>query len=131
MGLEKDVVRRFAALLETGRLTDFEELVAPDFELDGPSVARPMNRAEVRSAIEEATASFDERSYRIEELIAEGEHVMARFTISGTQRADYMGVPNRGKRYTIAGVSIYRVVQGRITREWELVDRKAFFEQLR
>jgi steroid delta-isomerase-like uncharacterized protein len=131
MAVEKDVVRRFAALLETGRLTDFEELVAPDFELDGPSVARPMNRAEVRSAIEEATASFDERSYRVEELIAEGEHVMARFTISGTQRADYMGVPNRGRRYTIAGVSIYRVVQGRITREWELVDRKAFFEQLR
>lgn len=131
MAAEKDVVRRFAALLETGGLTDFEELVAPDFELDGPSVARPMTRAEVRSAIEDATASFDERSYRIEELIAEGERVMARFTISGTQRADYMGVPNRGKRYTIAGVSIYRVVDGRITREWELVDRKAFFEQLK
>lgn len=131
MTAAKEVVRRFAALMETGNLAGFDELISPTFELCGPTVKQPMGRAEVRRAIEDVTACFDDRSYRIEELLEEGERVMARFTISGTQRAAYMGIPTLGRRFTIAGVSVYRVVAGRITAEWELVDRKSFSEQLR
>jgi steroid delta-isomerase-like uncharacterized protein len=130
MTLAKGLVRRFAAMLETGDLAEFDALTTADFALCGPTVLKPMPRADVRAAIEEMAGCFEQRSYRIDELLVEGDRVMARYTISGTQRAPYMGIASQGRRFTMAGVSVYRVAAGRSQEEWELVDRKAFAVQL-
>lgn len=126
----KDIVRRFAALVESGDLTALDELLAPDFALHNPLLQHPLNREEVRRAIQEVNASFDDRRCAIEELVAEGNQVVARYTLSGKQRADYQGIRSTRQHFKVAAVSFYRVAGGKIAEEWELVDRKSLVEQL-
>ena len=65
----------------------------------------------------EVWAAYPDSRFAVEELIAEGDKVVSRFTWSGTQRGEFWGVPPTGKRMTVAGIWIHRVVDGRIT--WE------------
>lgn len=126
----RELVRRFAAMLESGDLDEFDALVHPHFRLLNPRLAAAMNQAEVRRAIEELAACFAARRYDVQEVLVDGDRAAVRYTVSGTQRADYHGIKSRGRRFQIAAVSIYEVVDGRIAQEWELVDRQSLVEQL-
>lgn len=127
---QKALVRRFAAMLDSGDLAEFDRLVTPDFTLRTPLLEAPMSRAAVRSAIHEVGECFSESTHVIDELVQEREVVVARYAISGQQIADYQGTPSTGARFTIAGVSIYRFAEGLISEEWELVDRSSLLKQL-
>ncbi len=127
---QKALVRRFAAMLDSGDLAEFDCLVTPDFTLKTPMLQSPMSRAAVRSAIGEVCECFSESTHVIDALVQEGDVVVARYAISGRQVADYQGIPSTGARFTIAGVSIYRFAEGLICEEWELVDRSSLVKQL-
>jgi predicted ester cyclase len=53
-----------------------------------------------------------------EDLIAEGDKVVSRFTMSGTHSDEFMGVPPTGRRVTMSGIDIVRVAGGKITEFW-------------
>jgi predicted ester cyclase len=65
-----------------------------------------------------------------EEQIAEGDKVVSRFTMYGTHRAAFMGIPATGRSVAVKGVVIDRVVDG----EWKdsrlLMDNLSLLQQL-
>jgi predicted ester cyclase len=66
----------------------------------------------------------------VEDMVAEGDKVAVRWTWSGKHTGDYMGMAPTGKPVTMTGVSIIRVVGGRITEEWDESDNLGFMTQL-
>jgi steroid delta-isomerase-like uncharacterized protein len=59
-------------------------------------------------------AAFPDQAWRIEDLIAEGDKVVARSTMTGTHTGDFFGIPPTGKAVAVTGVHIVRVADGRI-----------------
>ena len=66
----------------------------------------------------------------MEDLIAEGDKVVARNTVTGTHQGEYMGLPPTGKSITYREIFIFRVVDGRIAETWGVVDVLSQLKQL-
>ncbi|MBI4964699.1 MAG: ester cyclase [Desulfomonile tiedjei] len=67
---------------------------------------------------------------KINEQIAEGDRVVTRWTVTGTQRADLPGIPNRGCSFKVGGITISRVSDGHIAEEWQDWDDAGLRRQL-
>src|SRR5687767_453074 len=128
----KALVRRlFDDVWNTGNVALVDDLLAPDFvdhaaQMGGGDPTRDGFKTQVRLF---RTAFPDGRS-QIEDLIAEDDRVVARWTDGGAQRGEWMGVPPTGKRVTMTGIDVYRIEQGRIAEFWCSEDELGLLRQL-
>ncbi|MFG3338429.1 ester cyclase [Glycomyces sp. NPDC048151] len=70
-------------------------------------------------------------AFRVDELIAEGDRVYARWTQHGRHLAEVDGVPATGEPLTEVASAVYRVEDGLIAEYWIQIDRHGLAEQLR
>ena len=68
--------------------------------------------------------------FTIEDLIAEGDKVVVRWTNSGTNVGEFLGMPPTGKSFTIAGIDIHRLQDGKMAEHWHVVDNFSMLLQL-
>ena len=111
----KALVRRFQVEMWKGNLAIIDELVAPETELAG--VTRDQWKASVRESLE----LMPDLGFTIDEMIAEGDTVMFRWTMTGTL-AKVMSTPYgpaqpTGKLITATGISIHRFENGQIVED--------------
>jgi steroid delta-isomerase-like uncharacterized protein len=66
----------------------------------------------------------------VEELVAEGDKVMSRVALRGTHGGDLGGMPPTGKTFTVSAFTVFRIVDGRIAEEWEILDELGMMHQL-
>jgi predicted ester cyclase len=74
--------------------------------------------------------AFPDYHYTIEELIAEGDKIVARWTFSGTQKGEYMGIAAIGKHASGTGTSTFRIFGGKIVEELVDYDALGIWQQL-
>jgi len=63
-------------------------------------------------------AAFPDLHFTFEDLIAEGDKVVVRWTSRGTQQGELMGIPPTGKQFSATGIEIYRLEGGKIVEHW-------------
>ena len=116
----KQVVRRLIDdVMNAGRLDVLDELY--------DSRLAPV----ARRWVEPFLGSFTEVHMRVVELVAEDGTVVGRFACSGTHTGTWLGHAATGRRFTdVAEVYFFRIVDGRITRAWELEDTLTRLRQL-
>lgn len=66
----------------------------------------------------------------IEEIVAEGELVVTRWTVRGTHAGEWRGIAPTGKPVTITGMTIHRVVDGKIAEAWAEEDWLGVMQQI-
>jgi predicted ester cyclase len=69
-------------------------------------------------------------TFTIEDLIAEGDRVVVRWTNSGRHVGDFLGAAPTDRPYAMAGIDIYRVEAGRLAEHWHVVDQLSMLQQL-
>ena len=75
-------------------------------------------------------AAFPDVHLAVELLVAEGEYVVARWTMAGTHRGAWGGVAPTGQRVRFAGVNIFRFADGKVAELWNHRDDQGLREQL-
>ena len=65
---------------------------------------------------------FPDIQWTVEELISEGDKLAARFTMRGTHRGQFMGVPPTEKPITVQALNIYHLKNGQIAKEFGAPD---------
>jgi steroid delta-isomerase-like uncharacterized protein len=75
-------------------------------------------------------AVFPDLEWRIDDLIAEGDKVVARTTMRGTQLGDFFGMPPTGRTVEMNGVHIMRIADGKIIEHWGSNDDLGLMRQL-
>jgi predicted ester cyclase len=73
---------------------------------------------------------FPDLTWDIDDLIAEGDKVVARTTMSGTQLGDFFGIPPTGRAVSMTGVHILRIADGKIAEHWGNNDDLGLMRQL-
>ena len=63
-------------------------------------------------------------------MVAEGDKVAARITMTGTHKGEYMGAPPTNKKITIRAIAIERFAGGKIVEEWGMSDTLSILRQL-
>jgi predicted ester cyclase len=66
----------------------------------------------------------------IEDLIAEGDKVVARWRSHATHQGDYMGIAPSGKEVEFTGISVYRIEEGKIAESWTVEDQLGLMRQI-
>ena len=74
--------------------------------------------------------AFPDLNITIEDMIAEGDKVVGRITMSGTHRGEFMGVVPTGKQITLGLIDITRFADGKIVERWSEGDMLGMMQQL-
>jgi steroid delta-isomerase-like uncharacterized protein len=120
--------RAFEELLSGGRLELAEQLYAKDFVNHG--LHRDISLAEDQAALKGWHEAFPDVVIVPEKLIAEGDLVTIYWIARGTNTGTGNGLPATGKRVEQAGITIWRIVNGRIKEEWSAFDQLSLMQQL-
>jgi steroid delta-isomerase-like uncharacterized protein len=75
-------------------------------------------------------AAFPDIRFTIEDLVAEGDKVVTRWSCTGTHRGEFMGLAPTGKQVPVSGMNISRIVEGKVVEERVELDTLRFFQQL-
>lgn len=75
-------------------------------------------------------AAFPDIQVQIDDLLAEGDRLVARWTARGTHQGELMGIPPTGKAVTITGIVIDRFENGKAVELWEVIDQMGLMQQL-
>jgi steroid delta-isomerase-like uncharacterized protein len=78
----------------------------------------------------ELTTSFPDLCFTIEDTIAEGEKMVACWTISGTHQKDYMGIPATGRKISLEGITIHHIRNKKILDSYARWDVLGLMRQL-
>jgi steroid delta-isomerase-like uncharacterized protein len=107
-----------------------EELCAPDYVYHGPGVFGDMDLAAIKQMVPAFYTAFPDQYTTLEDLIAEGDKVVSRYTLRATHQGEFMGVPATGKVVTWTGIIISRFAGGKWVEDWEQADMLGLFQQL-
>ena len=125
----KALVRRYLAeILSAGRLDLLDQLLAPDFVDSTPGAPRDVRGPElVRLAQQRAREIFPQVEYKVDDLIAEGDKVVARYTVRATSKRTESAP---GQPIEVTGITVFRIADGKIRETWIVNDQVEMFMQL-
>jgi steroid delta-isomerase-like uncharacterized protein len=120
--------RAFEEILSGGRFELTEQLYAKDFVNHG--IHRNASLEEDQAALKGWHQAFSDISIVPEMLIAEGDLVTVYWIARGTNTGIGNGLPATGKKAELAGITIWRIVDGKIKEEWSAFDQLSMMKQL-
>ena len=126
----KAIVRRYQQLLNKNKLDALGEVVAEDFQMPDLFPGLPQGIAGARMIHQIGIAGMPDWHVTIEDLIAEGDKVAARITMTGTQTGEFVGLPPSDKKVTISGMYIARIANGKIVEHRGIEDALGMLQQL-
>jgi ketosteroid isomerase-like protein len=113
-----------------------DEILAPTIRI------HTIQHAAVTSQTVESTPESEKAAYAwlrsvwgdwrmtIDEMIAEGDRVMVRWTFHGRHQGELHGLAPTGRTVTYSGINIFRLEGGRIAEIWDIYDRLWLWQQL-
>ena len=127
----KTIVRRYREAHNTNQLDRLDEIVEASLITHNLLPGLPPGLEGGKMAHMGGMASFPDMYVTTEDLIAEGDRVVERWTNSGTYTgAPFFGTPPNEKRFSMRGISIYRIANGRIVEHWGEMDFLGLLQQL-
>lgn len=114
----------------TGDTALIDEVLAPDFVNHELANVTPPHRELYKRAIRETKAAFPDFTVTVEDMIAEGERLAARWHATGTHTGEVPGQPPTGKRVQLRGMTMVRIADGRIAEFWKQDDSSTVPQQL-
>jgi len=114
----KAIVRRFFEEGPSkGDLVAANELLSPNFSLHTPLPSAPGIQG-INDIITTCRAAFEHLNVKVEDMVAEGDKVTARFMARGVHRGSFMNLPPTGRPITMTGIEIFRIEDGKIAELW-------------
>src|SRR6266513_654438 len=120
--------RAFEEILSQGKFELAEQLYARDFVNHG--IHRDAGLEEDQAALKGWHQAFPDIAIVPEKLIAEGDLVAIYWIARGTNTGTGNGLPATGKKGELAGITIWRIVDGKIREEWSAFDQLSMMQQL-
>jgi len=125
-----ELVRRYFDELHTeGDLVTAEEVVAADavFHIPGAELTGPEGISGLVTLLHTA---FPDVEFPMEDVVAEGDKVVVRWTMRGTSEAEFQGIPPTGEAVEMTGIGYLTVADGMIVENWIEYDLYGLLQQL-
>jgi len=126
----KALIRRaYEEAFNQRKLAVLDELDTPDFVVHNASTTMQGLEA-FKQFLSLYLTAFADALFTVEDLIAEGDKVVARHTFRGTHTGNLMGIAPTGKQVTTTGVTITRFANGKGVELWGNSDDLGLLQQL-
>jgi steroid delta-isomerase-like uncharacterized protein len=117
------VARRvFEEIFNQGKFQVADEIYASDFVNHG--LHRNFDLQEDQAAVHAEKKAFPDLKITVDLMVAEADLVTVVWTFRGTNTAAGYGLPPTGARIELRGITVWRIVDGKIREEWTSFDCK-------
>jgi predicted ester cyclase len=118
----KALFQKLLELQVNGDLNTVDQVIAPNWVDHNPPMPLPQGY--------EGFKQLSDLHGEIEDMLAEGDKVAARWRVRMTNTGSFMGMPPTGKTVEFIATGIFRVVDGRVTDNWVNPDMLGLLQQL-
>jgi steroid delta-isomerase-like uncharacterized protein len=122
----KELFKRFLDGMNTNDVETIsktiDEFVEPDAVIRTPVPLKVTGAQALKEVFNTLHRAYPDLHVEVEDMIAEGDKVVGRNTVTGTHRGEYMGIAPTGKSVRYNEIFIFRFVNGRIAETWGVVD---------
>jgi predicted ester cyclase len=124
--LNSDIIQRIFDATNRQDLDELSRLYAPAFTVNGA----PTAFAQFAANLPAFFAAFPDAIGTIDELVQEGDRVVARWTTVATHLGTYAGALPTGRRVTWSGINVYAVTNGCVVAMWQSADTFGLLQQI-
>jgi steroid delta-isomerase-like uncharacterized protein len=126
----KTVMRQFfEEVYNRGNQSYMDEMSRPDFvshDRGNPT----HDREGVKQIVTAIRSAFPDVHFTADDVLAEGDKVVARFTMVGTHKGEFMGIPATNRPIVVTGIDIVRFVDGKAVEHWHEWSGMELLQQL-
>ena len=127
----KIVMNRFVEFINTANENLAKQIISPDAVFYVPGSPEPMRGPDGYLAIVGMMRSgFPDIQWTLEEMVAEGDRVAARYRMRGTHQGVFFGVPPTGKTIIVQSMAFYQLSGGQFIKEHGLPDMLSLLQQI-
>ena len=127
----KAISRRELEIFSSGDLSIADEIISPDYVGHDPATPEPIRGPEgVKEQAAGYRAAFPDLEVTIDHQVTEGDYVVTRWTARGTHDGELFGTAPTGRSVTTSGISIERVVDGKIVEDHTVWDTMGLMQQI-
>jgi len=132
MSLEENKVleRSSLDLITEKNFAAIDQIYSPTYVRHDPDSPQVRTREDYRKYLAGLCTVFPDLHFAIEDLIAEENQVVCRFSIRGTHSEPWRGLPATGKQVMITGINISSISEGKIVEDWFNTDIFSLAQQL-
>jgi steroid delta-isomerase-like uncharacterized protein len=122
MSDNKRTIRRYyEEVFNQGRLEVLDEIVVPNHVEHNPLPGQTQGLEGIKQRVAMLRAAFNPQ-FTLEDVLAEGDKVVVRWSNRGTHLADFFGVPATGRTVVVSGIDIHQLRDGKMSEHWDVVD---------
>jgi predicted ester cyclase len=122
-------MRVFDEIFNQGQFQVADEIYAPNFQNHG--LHRSVDLNTDQEAVHAEKKAFPDLRISVQQMVAEGDKLAVLWTFQGTHTGSgYEGLPPTGTRVEIRGITIWRIVDGRIVEEWSSFSETGAYLQM-
>jgi steroid delta-isomerase-like uncharacterized protein len=126
----KTLARRwFEDLFSGGNLDAANEILSAEF-VDHLTHEEERGLEELKHYVTIYRTAFPDIQDTLEQIVAEGDKVVIRWTSRGTHQGEFMGVAPTGRLVTFTGMRLFRIAENKIAESWVNIDERGMQEQL-
>jgi steroid delta-isomerase-like uncharacterized protein len=126
----KAIRRQSYEAVNQKNLDDLEEVIASDVTSHPARPGQAPGLEGVKQLFSSLHAAFPDFQLNVEDMIAEGDKVVARVTGSGTHQGEFMGIAPTGNRVEFSAIDVARISEGKIVEHWSNSDQLGMMQQL-
>ncbi len=129
----KDLARRFLdEVYNKGNVDFIDEVTASNWVTHNPTTPEGTSSGVegARQFIEMYRNAFPDTQMTVEDVIAEGDKVVTRWTARGTHQGEMLGISPSGNRVEVTGISVDRIEDGKFVESWSIYDALGMMQQI-
>jgi len=129
----KALVRRFFEEVNKGKaafMAVVDELFDADYVEHGGTGEDTRGIKNYKQSMNEFYSAFPDVHVTLDDMVVEGDKVAVRFTLNGTHKGEFMGIPPTNKKWTIEEVGIICIAGGKFLESWMRYDTLGWQQQL-
>jgi steroid delta-isomerase-like uncharacterized protein len=120
----------FEEMLNKANFSIIEQLVDPDVISHDPFPGQAKGAKGLRDTMKLFHTAFPDMKIIMNDMIAEDNRVMNKFTVTGTHKGEFMGIPATGKKISYEEVVILRLKDEKIVEHWAVADALSLMQQI-
>ncbi len=127
----KDFFKLFVQFINTGDENLAQQLISPLAKFHVPMQPEPMQGPiGYLMVLAMMRSGFPDMQWTLEDMVAEGDKIAARYTMKGTHQGNFFGVPATGKPIVVQAINFYRLVDDQIVEEYGQPDMLGLLRQI-
>jgi steroid delta-isomerase-like uncharacterized protein len=126
----KAVVRRYYEEVHNqGKRDVLKEIAVADYVEHNPFPGHGQGLDGFYRRVEMLQNAFT-MNFTIEDMIAEDDKVVVRWTNHNVHHGSFMGIPATGKSAMVSGIDVHLLRNGKLAEHWDVVDTLSLLQQL-